>query len=326
MDDFYSEMKENLDEINQSNLSNFKPQDSGILTHYFPNIFAEGLVPINPHRWPAFTAGSAFASDMPKLGDKIQTPIDNLVVTKEYLETSQSDIQWRAIFWQVAEDTISINVASELGGDLGSFGAGAASNKIAENYMNEMFDTAVNINQQEELNFEIFKQTAREQKMDVDKVRGTGVAREFVPEFMKGDICDRLERNARPDSWNNDGGGLTDDGIIIDPNPNPGSPSNDDGALNLPGESNFDSSSYSGEAILKTDENNGNIFGRLFSLFGFGSSGGDSCGCETGMLSSPYPSTSGDDGEKIREEGEKTLLGWFFEGGGGAPLITLRYF
>lgn len=212
---------------------------------------------------------------------------------------------------------------SELGGELGvdSFGAGAASNKIAEGYMNEMVETAVSINQQEELNFEIFKQTAREQGMDVDKVRGTGFAREFVPEYMQGDICDRPERNKRPDSWYNNGG-LTDDGMIIDPNPNPGSPSNDDGALTLPGESNFDSSSYSGEAIPNTDENNGNIFGQLFGFFGFGSSGGDSGGCETGMLSNPYPTTSGDDGDRIREETEKTLLGWFFEGGGGILLIN----
>lgn len=35
-------------------------------------------------------------SDMPEILDKLQTPIDNLVVAKEYLETSQSDVQWRA--------------------------------------------------------------------------------------------------------------------------------------------------------------------------------------------------------------------------------------
>ena len=32
-------------------------------------------------------------------------------------------------------------------------------------------------------------------------MRGTGLTREFVPEFMQEDICDRPERNARPDSW-----------------------------------------------------------------------------------------------------------------------------
>jgi hypothetical protein len=47
----------------------------------------------------------------------------------------------------------------------------------------------------------MFKQTADEQGRDISKVRGTGLTREFVPEFMQEDICDRPERNARPDSW-----------------------------------------------------------------------------------------------------------------------------
>lgn len=77
------------------------------------------------------------------------------------METSQSDIQWRDRFCKLTEDTVSINMASELRGNLGSFGAGAASNKMAEGYMNEMIETAVRMNPQEELNFQIFKQTAR---------------------------------------------------------------------------------------------------------------------------------------------------------------------
>ena len=51
----------------------------------------------------------------------------------------------------------------------------------------------VNKNQQEKLNFEMFKQTAREQGKDISKVRGTGLTREFVPEFMQEDMCDRPE-------------------------------------------------------------------------------------------------------------------------------------
>lgn len=156
MDDFYDEMKEVLE-------SSSKSKDS---YSFFPNIYAEALVPINPRRWAAFDAGSAMSSDMADIGDKIKTPLDNLLVAKEYLETAQSDVQWRSRLWQVAQDTTSINMASELGGDVGSFGAGAYSNKIAEGYMNEMVDTAVTMNQQEELNFEIFKQSAREQNLD----------------------------------------------------------------------------------------------------------------------------------------------------------------
>ena len=69
--------------------------------------------------------------------------------------------------------------------------------------MNKMIDTAVNINEQEELNFEIFKQTASEQNINTSKVRGTGLARELVPEYMQGDLCEHPERNARPKPWKN---------------------------------------------------------------------------------------------------------------------------
>ncbi len=48
---------------------------------------------------------------------------------------------------------------------------------------------------------EIFKQTAREQNIDVSKVRGAGLTRQFVPDSMQGDICERPERNSRPNSW-----------------------------------------------------------------------------------------------------------------------------
>ena len=138
---------------------------------------------------------------MPDLKDKLQTPLDNLRVAKEYLETSQNDTQWRARFWQVAQDTATINIASEQGDVVGSFGAGAASNKIADGYMDEMVVTEVTKNEQEKLNLEMFKQIAREQGKDVSKVRGTGLMREFVPDFMQEDICERPKRNARPDSW-----------------------------------------------------------------------------------------------------------------------------
>jgi hypothetical protein len=159
-------------------------EDTPFLAHYFPNIFAEALVRLNPRRWPAFTAGSAMASDMPDIADKLQTPFSNLLVAKEYLETAQSDVQWRDRLWQVVQDTMTINFASEQGEFLGSFGAGAASNKIADGYLEEMVDTAVTLNQQEKLNLEIFKQTAREQNIDVSKVRGAGLTRQFVPDSI----------------------------------------------------------------------------------------------------------------------------------------------
>jgi hypothetical protein len=141
------------------------------------------------------------ASDMQDISDKLQTPFNNLLVAKEYIETAQSYLQWRARLWQIAQDTTTINIASEQGDVVGSFVAGAASNKIADGYMAEMIDTEVNKNQQEKLNLAVFKQTAREQGKDDSDVRGTGLTREFVPNFMQEDICERPERNARPNSW-----------------------------------------------------------------------------------------------------------------------------
>lgn len=67
---------------------------NGILQTYFSNMFADG---------------SALSSDMPELGDKIKTPLENLGVAKEYLETSQSDVRWRDRLWKVAEDTTTVN-------------------------------------------------------------------------------------------------------------------------------------------------------------------------------------------------------------------------
>jgi hypothetical protein len=166
-----------------------------------PSIFAEALAPVNAHRWAAFTAGSSMANNMPDLQDKVQTPWYNLGVAKEYLETSKSDLQWRYRFWKVIKDTATINIASEIGGDVGAFAAGAISNKIADGYMEEMVMSEVNMGPQEKLNMEMFKQTARERGIPTSEVRGTGVMREFVPEFMREDICERPAEDVHPTSW-----------------------------------------------------------------------------------------------------------------------------
>lgn len=52
-----------------------------------PIIFILRLI-LNLLRWPAFIAGSASASDILEFSDKIETPFKNLLVAKEYLETS----------------------------------------------------------------------------------------------------------------------------------------------------------------------------------------------------------------------------------------------
>ena len=121
MDDFFTEMRSTLEDIKTSNLASETHYSNGILETYFPNMFSEALVPINPIRWLSYTAGSALSIDMPALGDKIKTPFQNLLVAKEYLETSQSDVQWRDRFWKVAEDTATTNLSCELGKEPGSF-------------------------------------------------------------------------------------------------------------------------------------------------------------------------------------------------------------
>ena len=58
MDDFFNEMKSTLEDIKTSNLASETHDSNEILKTYFPTIFAEALVPINPSRWAAFNAGS----------------------------------------------------------------------------------------------------------------------------------------------------------------------------------------------------------------------------------------------------------------------------
>lgn len=96
------------------------------------------------------------------------------------------------------EDTAKINAACELGGDAGAFMAGASSNKIAAGYMDSMMNTALTMNTQEKLNLEMFRQKARESGLADSDFRGAGVFREYIPSFMREDICNRPEPNSRP--------------------------------------------------------------------------------------------------------------------------------
>ena len=94
------------------------------------------------------------------IGDNVKTPLNNLLVTKEYLETFQNNIQWRTRLCQTAQDTTSINITSELGDDIILLVTGTFSNNIAEGYINGMMNTAVSIEQQEEPNFERIRKKA----------------------------------------------------------------------------------------------------------------------------------------------------------------------
>lgn len=99
-------------------------------------------------------------------------------------------------FWQLTEDTATINAASELAPDSGAFGAGGFANKKAGQYLDEIVETNLTITTQEKLNLELYKQVAIAKGVNPDDVLGTGAARQFVPNFLKGNLLERPEKNS----------------------------------------------------------------------------------------------------------------------------------
>ena len=91
MDDFYSEMRDFLD-FQEPIEEGTTLKTSSWSLNSGSSIFVESLAPINLHKWPGYTTGSALSSDMPDLVDKLKTPFVNLRVAKEYLEPSKSDV------------------------------------------------------------------------------------------------------------------------------------------------------------------------------------------------------------------------------------------
>ena len=78
-----------------------------------------------------------------------------------------------------------------MGEDLGSFGAWAAANKIADRYMDEMIETSVTLIKSEKLNERIYEQFAGERGVNPSLIRETGSYRQFVPVASRGNILDR---------------------------------------------------------------------------------------------------------------------------------------
>ena len=52
MDDFFTEMRSTLEDIKTTKFASETHDSNGILEMYFPNMFAEALVPINPIAGP----------------------------------------------------------------------------------------------------------------------------------------------------------------------------------------------------------------------------------------------------------------------------------
>lgn len=116
---------------------------------------------------------------------------------KDYLDYSKSDVQYRDRFWEICEDTATINLLAETD-NTGAFAAGGYSNICAIKYMNNMVETELTMNSREGLNMKIFQMEANSLGIDPSIVCGTGLARENVPLFMQDDICKRPERGSRP--------------------------------------------------------------------------------------------------------------------------------
>ena len=78
------------------------------------------------------------------------------------------------------------------------FGAGAAANKMADKYMEEMVKSSFTLNDSEKLNQRIYQRFAKEMGSDPSLVRGTGLGCQFVPHASRGNILDRPSRVSRP--------------------------------------------------------------------------------------------------------------------------------
>jgi len=235
---------------------------------------------------------------------KLGTPFANIQVAQEYLATAQSNVQFRSRLWQVAEDTVTINAMCEFGGNVGSFSAGAMSNKIAHNYMDEMVETELTKNLNQELNRRIFRTTAEAGNRDPNTVRGTGTLRQNVPEYMRGDICNRPERNERPPEWGNNGGsdeeGLGSSGPL-----EPGGPPNSGSSSDSMGPSTelgYKQDIPPNRIDSDEDDRSGRIFAKCFGWLGFGDGGG----IGSNQCLDPAP-MSAYDAEQLREEREKDL-------------------
>lgn len=121
-----------------------------------------------------------------------------MVVAKEYLETSQSEGQWRDRFWQLTQDTVSLNMACGMGEDIGSFAAAPAANKMDDRYVDEIVETSFTLRNSEKLNQRIYEEFAKKMGTDLSTVSETGIARQFVPQASRGNILDRPTRGSRP--------------------------------------------------------------------------------------------------------------------------------
>ena len=208
MDDFFDSMKSVLMNIEENNNNQIESSSSNgwATSTSSSSIFVEALAPVNPARWMAWSAGNGFAAieaNSPPtnrvFGTGISAGGDTLHSMYDFLDSSYSDVQYRDRLWRMVEDTAIVNTMCEVGGDPGAFLAGIYAHNKAEEYELERAETMLTISPTEQLNLLRYQQYAKESSyLQEDLVQGTGIFREYVPEFMRSDLCHRPERNSRP--------------------------------------------------------------------------------------------------------------------------------
>lgn len=95
---------------------------------------AEGLIPINPKKWAAFSAGSVLGQNLENADSFTGKPIDNLKTAKLYLETSTDTQQFCRRLGEVVLDTTAVNLAAEIGDLVGSSAAGTYANHMGRKW------------------------------------------------------------------------------------------------------------------------------------------------------------------------------------------------
>lgn len=269
---------------------------------------------------------------MPDLEDKLLTPFNNLESAFEYVTTSQSDVQFRDRVWEVLEDTATINSMCELVSELGSYSAGMLANEMADKYTEKSINTLVTINDQEKLNSQMFQQVAAEKNIDPSLIRGTGLMREFVPDYQKSDLCDWPIKGARPKPFglgsendnfldNDDFWNPKNDGPNSGPKDGKGGDNQGGGMPGSSDDSNFSNLNDESKSSTSTNDSEGNIFGRWL---GFNDDTNKCLQSDSNLI---HDTSCGESGESFSERAYRWLessagsaINWLLDGNGGGDI------
>lgn len=96
----------------------------------------EGLVPLNPTKWPTFSVMAGALEDPKISGEHLQW-VENIESSLEYIANSHNESHRIARLGKLGFDSIVVNAAAELPYDLGIPFAAEYANKAAATYVNE---------------------------------------------------------------------------------------------------------------------------------------------------------------------------------------------